>query len=185
MVALDYINFGVSFLVLIAQIIYSYFNKKEFNYNWDKYETITASLELEPLNENDMQDFFDYLKVTISQPYSEIIKLTKGLPLLLMSYLEYIDSSGEVQIQLPIYESAIKSIMKGLNQQQRDWLICASFLSDFDEKGLRCFDEFGSDYKLAFTFLKNKNSLTGNSKNNELGDSNEKQERRIDEKMAI
>src|SRR3989339_205131 len=144
-----------------------YFNKKEFNYNWDKYETITASLELEPLNENDMQDFFDYLKVTISQPYSEIIKLTKGLPLLSMSYLEYIDSSGEVQIQLPIYESAIKSIMKGLNQQQRDWLICASFLSDFDEKGLRCFDEFGSDYKLAFTFLKNKNSLTGNSKNND------------------
>ncbi len=105
------------------------------------------------------------MKVAITQPYSEIIKLTKSLPLLLMTYLEYIDSSGEIQIQLPVIESAVSSIMKGLTQQQRDWLICASFLDDFDEKGLRCFNEIGSDYKLAYSFLINKNSITDSHDN--------------------
>ena len=142
-----------------------YFNKKEFGYNWGKYELYIGSLELEPLFEHDLQDFFDDLKVAITQPYSEIIKLTKSLPLLLMTYLEYIDSSGEVQIQLPVIESAVSSIMKGLTQQQRDWLICASFLDDFDEKGLRCFNEIGSDYKLAYSFLINKNSITDSHDN--------------------
>jgi hypothetical protein len=168
----DFISYNISYIkdetkiskYLDLRFIISsredYFVNKDFEYCWEKYETITGLLKLEPLNENNLQDLFDYLKVTINQPNSDIIELTKGLPLLLMKYIEYFDSTGTEQLRLPICETAFNSITKGLSTQEIHWLKCASFLEDFNEKGLRLFDETGTGYKSAYLFLKNKNSIS-------------------------
>ncbi|MBS3162744.1 hypothetical protein J4467_02365 [Candidatus Woesearchaeota archaeon] len=74
MVALDYINFGVSFLVLIAQIIYSYFNKKEFLDRFNKYnDDLNSKIKKKIFNwiqevspkiamDKDSQESIDFLK---------------------------------------------------------------------------------------------------------------------------
>ncbi|MBI5324103.1 MAG: hypothetical protein HZB41_02290 [Ignavibacteriae bacterium] len=166
----DFISYNISYIkentkiskyLDIRYIISSredYLNKLSYSYNWNKYESLINSVELQPFDDNDLQDLSDELKVKINEP-DVIIKLSKGLPALIVSYIEYFDLTGSEQIKLQLLDLVVKIILKGIEENQKDWIICSSFLNEFDEKGLRCFNLIGNDYNKAFIFLSNKNSI--------------------------
>ncbi|TAL69932.1 MAG: hypothetical protein EPN82_04760 [Bacteroidetes bacterium] len=172
----DFISYNISYIkentniskyIDLRFIISSredYLKKEEYSNIWNKYESIIDKVELGLLNDNDLQELSDELMVEIKQP-DELIKLSKGLPILIVSYIEYFDNMDIEQIKIKILEVILSIIMKGMTENQKDWIVAASFLNEFDEKGLRCFKVIDTDFSKAYDFLKNKNSLTIESEN--------------------
>ncbi len=145
----------------------NYLVKPDFDYEWEKHRDTISEIRINPIERENLKDFFDSYEVRIDKPSLEIMQITYGIPCLLTEYLDNFENADSVDIELTINKKAIQSIGKLMTAEQFDWLRFTCFLDEFDENAFRCFLNPGSDFKRIFLFSRNTTALTDEFSDND------------------
>ena len=156
----DYLNFRI--VITCRENFLLKKNNSEFSFISDN----CININLEPISQNEIADYFDNININASRNLNEIFAFTKGIPLIINLISESY-SSGSFELDKPyINEKVSKAILYSKTEEEKDWIRCASFLDYFDASGLRCFPQINRYYKEVFEYFFNSTELSNHSPGN-------------------
>jgi len=92
--------------------------------------------------------------------------ISYGIPYIILLWLEYFSRGGIEADKSLVYLKVSESLLRYSSEEHKEWILCAAFLNDFDQNGLRCFPIIGDSYQKAFSFFENATDFVNQAKNN-------------------
>ncbi len=115
------------------------------------------SIDFAPFKKHDLKEIIEEMLPGKDFDLEMIYRLTRGIPYLVELWIDIQRVGGHENTNgdKSVFQQAADMIMKYLPEYQRDWLMSASFLGDFDLQDLKCMPLLKEFYAEAYNFFLN------------------------------
>lgn len=123
------------------------------------------NIELKCFDNDQISEYLYHRNTNMNLSTEKIHSITFGIPYMLNLLVKAFNVGINDSDIAEIYSSASSRLLNNKIEHQKQWVICAAFLEEFDSDGLRCFKQTNNIFNSVFHYFKNSSELTESSGN--------------------